>query len=181
MGAVATTYATSVADIMSANKTVELVGQLFAKGAALNIPNYYLVKAGDTLSAILKQVSESQLEQNDQRPLNAGVTIIIPTQTYNVVPPSQDSLVQIANALNTTVVNLATQNPTVQLTTSSLTFTLEGISLQVSPSDSLQTMADRFNAQSDQLGASPQSVAVANQTVANIFAGQRLTYNAVQY
>ena len=84
LGALATTYAVTVSDIMTANKAVDLVGQLFAEGTTLNIPTYYIVKSGDTLTDILEKVSTTQLEQNDQLLLNAGTAVNIPPQTFTV-------------------------------------------------------------------------------------------------
>lgn len=176
LSAFATEYVATVADVMTANKDVELLEQVFAASTPLNIPHYYTVKAGDTLSAILTQVTTAQLEANAALGLQPGTELIIPTQTATVPTAPALALVQIAQAWHTTVLDLATNNAAQPALNDTLNFTLNGLTQAVTATDTLTTIAAAFNAQDSSLNATPEAVAVANQTISGVYPGQPLSF-----
>ncbi|HUC56486.1 MAG TPA: LysM peptidoglycan-binding domain-containing protein [Streptosporangiaceae bacterium] len=181
LATIARDYAVTAGDIVVANKDVELAGQLVAAGSALAIPTYYVITAGLTVTSLLTHVTQAQLEDpaNLGLPLQAGTVLTVPEQQAAIDADSTDALNQIATSLSTTVTGLAASNAGVLLnaTGPAMTFTLGQVTLPVTPSDSLTTLADLFNEQDSSLEATPVSVAVANQTVSGVFAGQAITWD----
>ncbi len=180
---VAASYAVQVSDLITANKDVILLNQWFAPQTTLNIPTYYIFKAGDSPGSIATQITLEQIEGNADLALKAGIIINLQPdvpQTVTVDGSKHPTLLGIAQAQYTPVANLAQTSEDSTLAMP-LTLMLGGYRVAVTPDiNTLALAAGEFNQLSSNLQATSAYVGIANQNLPDIFP-DKTTLQYTQY
>jgi LysM repeat protein len=165
LASVAASYDVTVSALFAANSAA-LYSRLFGS-LQLSIPQLYVTVNGDSLSSIAAAQSIDLLtlvNQNPWAPLNTAIDLAAPARQAQ--PSAADSLATLSTSLRASVSGIAASNPTAKLA-DQLRIAVAGIALTTS-GDTFESLVTRF--EEKQLTVTVEEIAVANQTVAGIFA-----------
>jgi LysM repeat protein len=170
VGALAGQYGVTAPQLLEANQNT-LVGALF-NGATLIVPQMYATVQGDSLQSIVNAPQwatydltvEGLATLNQNVPLGAGVDLIAPAMR-TIAAANADTLNAVAQRAHASVAALALANaPTPGLLK-------QGTVLTVGTQQYTLAENDTFAKAAEQLNATVEAVAVANQWLTNLFAG----------
>lgn len=170
VGALAGQYGVTAPQLLEANQNT-LVSKLF-DGTALVVPQMYATVQGDSLQSIVNAPQWKTYDLtvaglatlNAQVPLGAGVDLAAPV-TRTVAAASTDTLNAVAQRAHASVAALALTNaPTPGLLK-------QGTVLTVGTQQYTLAENDTFANAAKQLNATVEVLAVANQWLTNLFAG----------
>ncbi|MEW6130182.1 MAG: LysM peptidoglycan-binding domain-containing protein [Acidobacteriota bacterium] len=153
--------------------------------STIQIPVFYIVRQGDTLTTIQTATGIQALPmvtQNQGAVLNTATVIALPNRTsaLQFAEASDNTFASVAKNNFASVAGLACANATAtNLLATNITYTYQGLSIQTGATDpntgkviaTLQDLANYFNAQlqGQNLDVEVADVAVANQNLQGVF------------